>query len=534
MAARVAVAGDPAGPGAEAGIADAMRVVEDVPDSILVIGPDQRIAGQNPAHAIRFGWPDEELLGRRLEEYLGGESAQVVWEHVQEAGWYRGRVLAQARGGERTELELSAATFRDAGGGYAGAMLTMRPLAGPRGLAERLLEAVVDATSGTVGEEFLRDLVASLARTLQVRIGFLAEVIEGDAQRVRVVEMYDDGRFVEPFEYDVADTPCGGLLERRLCHFPRDVHLQFPKDHWLKEHGIRSYMAIRLEDSAEATLGHLGIMADCEMRHDVLKVSLLQIFAVRVAAEIERVRAERALAAHSRRLSEINAELDTFAAVVSHDLKAPLRQITGFLGLLSERHGDELSDGGLRLIELAVGGSARMSDLIDDLLAYARLNANLPTPVELRLTDAIAAARADAPSLNEAPDVHLEIAAAVGQAPMLRGQPTLLAQLIRNLLGNAVKYRGPGTLKIEVDAKIHDDEWVDVVVRDNGIGIEPRFSDAVFQIFRRLHTRDEYGGGTGVGLAICRKIARSHGGDIWVAPASGGQGTQFTVRLPRA
>ena len=234
-----------------------------------------------------------------------------------------------------------------------------------------------------------------------------------------------------------------------------------------------------------------------------------------------------ALEAQTRRLSESNTELERFAYIASHDLKTPLRNITSFLGLIRRRLPAEARALVEEYLEIAIGNASHMTELISDVLEFSRLNADLDelaTP--LRISKAVAGVRENLRAELTERDAAIET---VGDAEvsMPRGA---LNQLLGNLISNGLKYnRSPRPL-IRVVTEVTD-ERVRIAVVDNGIGIAPEFHDKIFEVFRRLHTSDEYAG-TGVGLASCRKIALRLGGDVTVESVVG-EGTTFTVDLPR-
>ena len=211
--------------------------------------------------------------------------------------------------------------------------------------------------------------------------------------------------------------------------------------------------------------------------------------------------------------------------MVSHDLQEPLRAVGGFVELLQRKYAGQLDAEANTLIEFAVGGAKRMEALIKDLLAYARVGARSREPVP---TDAGAAMAQALENLQESiQETGAEITH--GELPTVRADPSQLAQLFQNLLGNAMKFRSEAPPKIRVDARCKGGDWR-FSVSDNGIGIDPKFQDQIFDVFRRLHRREQYDG-TGVGLAICKKIVDRHGGQIWVE-SQPGKGATFHFTLP--
>ncbi|HEU5151758.1 MAG TPA: CHASE3 domain-containing protein [Iamia sp.] len=232
-------------------------------------------------------------------------------------------------------------------------------------------------------------------------------------------------------------------------------------------------------------------------------------------------------------LSRSNTELEQFAYVASHDLQEPLRKVASFCQLLQKRYGGQLDERGEQYIEFAVDGAKRMQVLINDLLAFSRVGRLAGEAVEVDLGEALAQARSNLATAIEEADATIE----ADPLPVVRGEPALLVALFQNLVGNAVKFRRPDAAPVVriTSAMTPDGGGYEIVVRDNGIGIAPDYAERVFVIFQRLHTKDAYEG-TGIGLALCRKIVEHHGGEIVVDPPSTAPdemtGAAFRITLP--
>ena len=258
--------------------------------------------------------------------------------------------------------------------------------------------------------------------------------------------------------------------------------------------------------------------------------------AVRRAREEKQLRdqrrqAEDELAQKVAELARSNAELEQFAYVASHDLQEPLRMIANYTQLLAERYRGKLDEQADKYIAYSVNGATRMQALIQDLLKFSRVGRQ---EIEPRTTDCRAVIEQALKNLQAS---ILESGAVVNFSglPVLKADPGQLVQVFQNLIGNAIKFHGPETPTIQIDAEQKDREWV-ITVSDNGIGIPAENREDIFVIFRRLHTRTEYAG-NGIGLSICKKIVERHGGKIWIeAQAKAGCCFKFTLPLevPRA
>jgi signal transduction histidine kinase len=241
----------------------------------------------------------------------------------------------------------------------------------------------------------------------------------------------------------------------------------------------------------------------------------------------ERRAAEAALEVHAQELARSNAELEQFAYVASHDLQEPLRMVSGFVDLLAEEHGPKLDAEAREYIGFAVEGTHRMHALIQDLLAYSRVGSRTEAFQPVALTAVVDEVLFDLQASTR--EAGAEITR--GELPTVSGDPLQLRQVLQNLLSNAIKFHGAEPPRVVVSAALDDArrEWT-LSVHDNGIGIDPKHVDKLFVIFQRLHSREAYPG-TGIGLAICKKIVERHGGRIWIE-SEPGRGSDFRFTLP--
>jgi signal transduction histidine kinase len=243
-------------------------------------------------------------------------------------------------------------------------------------------------------------------------------------------------------------------------------------------------------------------------------------------ADLERRVADRTaeLSERAKDLARSNSELQQFAYVASHDLQEPLRMVASFTQLLAKRYSEKLDDDARDFINYAVDGATRMQTLISDLLNYSRVGTQgkplVPTDCEALFKRVL-----------ETLQFLIEETGAVIESdtlPMVMADPQQLGQLFQNLLTNAIKFHGEKPPHVRISTERNGNDWK-ISVRDNGIGISAEHADRIFIIFQRLHTKTEYPG-TGIGLAICKKIVERHGGRIWIEPSPGG-GTTFCFTI---
>jgi PAS domain S-box-containing protein len=336
-----------------------------------------------------------------------------------------------------------------------------------------------------------------------------------------------DGRFVMSRGMARGDNAWGDVHGRHLDELAQDHPIFQPMlnafrggaSQWTVSNDGRTYehRAVRMLDDDGAPDSMVGVATDVtERARAKALLSQQQVELQRQAAELE----------------ERNAELEQFAYVASHDLQEPLRMVTSFLQLLERRFAEQIDEAGREYIGYAVDGARRMQTLIQDLLAYSRVGTHGKAFGPVDLGDEIETVFRDLGPLLAETGAEVRV---VNELPTVEGDAGQLRQVFQNLIANAVKFRRPDvTPRVQIAAEPAEVDgapgWA-VSVEDNGIGIDPKYADRVFQVFQRLHTRDEYAG-TGIGLAIVKKVVERHGGTIAFEPAREGPGTRFVVRVP--
>jgi PAS domain S-box-containing protein len=394
---------------------------------------------------------------------------------------------------------------------------------------EEILQNIALGVSAETGTAFFQALVEYLTKALGVEFAFICELIPPDRQLIRTIAGYGDGQAILSYEYALKDTPCEQMVVfgQMVGAYPCQIQQHFPKDPYLSEISAESYMGLPLFDTTGQILGLINVLSRQPIPDPDFTIQILKIFAARAAAELERQQAEALLKQQKEDLARSNTELQQFAYVASHDLQEPLRMVTSYLELLKRRYKGQLDDKADQFIDYAVDGAVRMQALINALLGYSRIGTNEQSwqsvDCELLFQEVLTNLKVTIDQ-NQAIITHDPL-------PSVIADRTQLAQLFQNLISNGIKFRQVAAPQIHIGVERSADKWL-LSIRDNGIGIEQQYADRIFVIFQRLHSRGDYPG-TGIGLAICKKIVERHGGKLWVKSALD-QGATFYFTLPLA
>ncbi|MDM7856174.1 sensor histidine kinase [Cellulomonas alba] len=415
-------------------------------------------------------------------------------------------------------------------------------------VADELAKVSGDASLGQVAraadtaaqrwqDEFARPLIAQVAS--QGRQSVTTDQVEGgkklfdDARAAAnaYLAQLDDARDAAKSELHLWTRVASAIVAVLvLAALAVGVVLWVALKRWVLEPLDR--LALDAQQVADGDLAHpvvptgpgeiRALGTDVERMRGTLHAQVRLVEASR--AEIEA--AHDRLADQAEELRRSNRDLEQFAYVASHDLQEPLRKVASFTQLLAKRYGDELDERGQQYVAFAVDGAKRMQRLIQDLLGFSRVGRVGGEVTDVDLEQSLAHA------LDNLEESITEAGAVVTHDPLptVRGEAALLDQLFQNLVGNAVKFRDPTRApRVHLSARRVADSW-ELECRDNGIGIDPQYAERVFVIFQRLHPKDVYDG-TGIGLALCKKIIEFHGGRIWIADDTV-EGTSIRWTLP--
>jgi len=398
---------------------------------------------------------------------------------------------------------------------------------------EALLIDMARGLSAETGEAFFRSVVQHLGKAIEADLVMIGET--ADNQNVSSLAMLQDGVLQPNINYLLAGTPCDlAIGQADLCVYGQGIQKLFPEDQLLVTGGFQAYAGTALRDADGTPIGIVNAMWRKPQPPSPDRDALLQIFASRITAELVRLRRDREIQRlnetleqrvneRTEQLKATNAELESFGYSVSHDLQSPLRSIEGFSVLLARRLKGRLSEEEERLFDRVRGNVVRMHELINDLLALARVSKGRLTLQEVDLSTMAQQVVAQEKQREPGRQVHLAI-----QPGITEHCDSKLARIIlENLIGNAWKYS-----RQRADARIEFGQLPDredgrkiLFVRDNGAGFNMAYADSLFKPFHRLHHETEFEG-SGIGLATVHRILERHGGFIR-AESSEGSGASF-------
>lgn len=475
-------------------------IMESTTDAIFVKDCNGRYVVVNSVAARVLGRPKEEIIGRTDDELLPAEVSlpiRQVDEAIMRAGDSRTieEIVPEPGNGERVYLSTKA-SWREASGNLVGLIGIARDITERKQHEEALRRS--EATVRALFENASQGIVSVNAAGSIVQLNCMAERLFGYNRQ------------------ELLGQPLEVLLPERF----RPTHAHHRAEYFAAPHtrpmGADVKLSARRKDGSELPV---EISLSCvETKDDMLAVAFISDIT-------KRKQAEAAIQEANAALKRSNEDLEQFASYVSHDLQAPLRIVVSYTELLAKRYASQLDSEAQEYIDYTLDAARRMRQLIRHLLAYSRLSSeNALASDNVDTAESLEQALANLRGSIEESNAII----AHDPLPIVRSNHEQLIQVFQNLIGNAIKYRGEAVPQIHISAKEKDGEYL-FAVKDNGIGFEPEHRERIFAIFKRLHTHEFPG--SGIGLAICKRIVERQGGHIW-AESTPGSGSTFFFTLP--
>lgn len=526
-------------------------LIENAPDAIVVLDATSgRFVEANTEASKLYGVPHDQLLGRSPVDFSperqpdGRRSSAAARDYIM-AAMAGGRPVFEwmhrTQQGRDVPCEVRLIRLPSPDAVLVRGSVTDLS---QRKQAERAFRTLFEGTAGVAGQAFFETTVARLARELDVRVAFVAEIEKTPSGLwLRCLARWIDGP-AGSCERDVTGTALAEVLKNPVFHAERGLGIRFPGDPFLREMRAESLLAMPVCDRDGALLGLVAVADDKPMPDSEAARLLVAVSAARTAVEIQHRRAdaeihrlnadlERRVGERTAQLAAANAELESFSYSVSHDLRSPLRAIDGFSRALEEDYGGALGEEGREFLRRIRAASQRMGLLIDDLLRLSRASRveMHPEPVDLS-----AAAEAMMAELRQRePEREIEFVVEPGLSAVV--DRALAGILLQNLIDNAWKYTrrvSPARIRLaRAPQAPENDEGPVFLVSDNGAGFDMRYVAKLFAPFQRLHAPKDFEG-TGIGLATVRRIVGRHGGRVWIEGAVGqGATVYFTFGAAR-
>lgn len=486
-------------------------IVNSSEDAIIGKSLERTIISWNPGAEALYGYSAEEAVGQHISmlfpEDIKEQEMRLTTRIIQGERIRNYETTRRRKDGALIEISLTISPIKDAEGRIKGFSTIERDIT-----AHKRHEAEI--TRLTILTQAQHNQLTNIVSSVPGMVYESTIMPDTGHQRMDYLSEYAENLFGYTLqEWDTSDNLWEKIvLEDEWTSISEQARIVYES----KEPGIIQFRCRRKDGEIIYAESHTTFIEN----EDGTVLSRGVIMDV-----TERKHFEEMIKDYTEELRRSNEELEQFAYVASHDLQEPLRMVTSYLQLIEKRYKEELDEDGRVFITFAVDGASRMKQLISDLLTYSRVQRNKDEMTSVSMDDALSQA------LNNLRLSIEETNATVSHddLPEVSANDRQIIQLFQNLISNALKFRGDALPTIHIGAKQENKEWV-FSVRDNGIGIEKEHQERIFVIFQRLHTREKYDG-TGIGLAICRKIVDKHGGRIWVE-SEPGAGTTFFFTIP--
>jgi len=511
-------------------------LVDTAPVIVLVLDGEGRVVSFNPCMEELSGYSLAEVQGKDwLLQFVPEQEVdrnRTLFLHPERlSGGETLIVPIVTRDGRKRQIEWHITSLKVPEGGGGGVLAIGQDVT-ERLYADRLRGALYEVSQAALDADDLEELfgfIHGIVASLMPVKEFYIALYDPEKNGFGFSYLADEhGQTISPGDY-ISEVSEHVLRSGRPLLANSSDLAQLTRGKSEPKSGMPcSYLGVPLR----VKRGIIGVLAVQSLDEEVIygeqELDILAFISSQVAMAIERKQAEEAAREYDAKLRQLadelarsNAELSQFAYVASHDLQEPLRTIASYVQLLARRYDGKLGPEADEYIGFVVDGAKRMQRLIDDLLSYSRVQSRAkemkPTSSQLALARALA-------NLQQAIGATGAVVT-YDAMPTVWGDGSQLARVFQNLIGNAIKFRGHRPPRIHVSARQDGDRWV-FSVRDNGIGIPREFHEQIFEVFRRLHTQTEYPG-SGIGLAICKKIVERHGGRIWVESTPGDGATFF-------
>lgn len=504
-----------------------LNLFQTAADGFVIRTLDGEAVDANPAVCKMYGYTKDEYLQLPVEKLVSPESLYLL-DQLREAlsigrSYYTDEAKGIRQDGTQFYLQVQANIIQYQGKPHV--FIVLRDITKDKKLNDAL-KHIATGVADKSGLHFFQHLVLHLAHAYQAKYTLIG-IVQDDTQEadIQTLAMCYYGKIVENIRFSREGTPCDSGVADRDRVIIENACQRFPNSAMLASLNAESMICEHLFDSKRNRLGFIWVIDD-RPRPDIGELNeLMQIFATRAAAEIERMQAEELLKQGNIRLEELvaertseltaaNMELESFSYSVSHDLRAPLRAIDGFAQLLHEDIGHTLTEEQKLYLEKIRNNSQHMAALIDDLLQLSRVTRKGIVYKDFNLSDLVRESIHKCDEREHRDNVEITIEPNV----TIKGDRGLMAVAIDNLVSNAWKYtRKTSPVSLEFGT-VQKQGITTYYLKDNGAGFDMKFADKLFVAFHRLHRSEEYEG-TGIGLATVARIIKRHGGNIWAESA---------------
>jgi PAS domain S-box-containing protein len=521
-------------------------------DGISIIENDQLIYS-NRSHAAMFGYTVSELQGKSWKCLHSVDQVKYFEEIVKPilaaGGQWQGETISIRKDGSTFNEELSLSLLSNGQIVCVCRNVTAQKIAlRENKRKEDALRAIVEGTAGKTGADFYRACTQYLAEIFEVRYTFLTKLLDQSFSKSQMISLWTGGELIEPYEMDLAGTPCLATYQNSWGIFPKDLQIHFPTASALAVLKGESYISVVIRDFTGKIIGNLGVIDTKPLPTDTTTLQfILQLFANRIAAEMKRQDDEDKIFDNNQRLELINQELlyathrkNEFLATMSHELRTPLNAILGMSEALQDKIFGDLNERQIKSLRTVRRSGQHLLSLINDILDVSKIEAGkleievVTTGVENLCSSSLMFIKQQA--FNKQIKLEVQLPPAVGNIAV---DERRMRQVLINLLSNAVKFTpAGGRIILSVTRQEKEDSedgssWIEFKVTDTGIGISAVDRDKLFQPFVQLDSSlNRQYAGTGLGLTLVKQIVELHGGNVQFQSELH-QGSCFTVHLPQ-